>query len=331
MQLYPDRLEAAVQKKLDSVYCLMGDDTVLVNDARSLIRLASVKKGYTEFAFEQTNATFDWSTLEHQFASGSLFASKRFLDIRLHSGAMQKKNVQQMALAWCKAQSKHVITVLTLPMLDAKARKTAWFRSLQKESTFVPIWPVDPKFFGRWVAERCRKAKLSLAQDALQLFVRYVEGNTLAVVQEIEKLTCLLAGKQHVITAEQLEAFMVDQSSNQVFAMVDAALQKQKPKALHMLKSLRHDQVHMLAIVGAFVSRVKHFQSLLLLDRTQRASRLSALPKMRQSVDQQIVSRLEYSTCLTLLDQLSDIDQQCKGVLLGCPWMHFERMILAFR
>ena len=90
MRLRPEQIEGHCQQGLLPVYLVFGDEQMLVEECSGVIRQQARKLGASDRQVWHVEGRFNWSELQWQEQTMSLFASQRLLEIRLPSGAPGK-------------------------------------------------------------------------------------------------------------------------------------------------------------------------------------------------------------------------------------------------
>ncbi len=244
MQLAAAQLSTHLQKGLQPLYTLHGDEPLLMQEAADAIRAAARAQGYTERSVHTASgAHFDWSAVLAAGSSLSLFADKQVVEIRIPSGKPGKDGgaaLQQLAAS--AAVDDASLTLVLLPRLDRQTRSGAWFGALERAGATVQIDPVERAALPQWIARRLAvQGQRVMAGDegtrALAFFADQVEGNLLAAHQEITKLGLLYPAGE--LSGEQIETAVLNVARYDVFKLSEALLGGQRARVQRMLDGLR--------------------------------------------------------------------------------------------
>ena len=244
MQLAAAQLSAHLQKGLRPLYTLHGDEALLVDEAADAIRAAARAQGYGERTVHTAQgAHFDWSAVLAAGQSLSLFGDRQMVEVRIPSGKPGKDGsaaLQQMAEA--APGNDGTLTLVLLPRLDKATRSGAWFAALEGAGVTVQIDPVERAALPQWIAQRLaaqgqRVQPGEAGQRTLAFFADRVEGNLLAAHQEIAKLGLLYPAGE--LSAEQVEAAVLNVARYDVFKLSEAVLGGQRARVQRMLDGLR--------------------------------------------------------------------------------------------
>ncbi|MYL25472.1 MULTISPECIES: DNA polymerase III subunit delta [Halomonadaceae] len=258
MKVTPEQLPDQLAKRLDAGYLVTGDEPLLVQEACDRIRERAVAEGYEERTVFQTDPQFDWQQVHDETQALSLFASRRRIEVRLHSGKPGKG--REVLEAFAKAPPEDVILIVSGPRLDSGETSKAWFRNWQKVGLHVPVWPVDPADFPRWLSRRAETMGLKLTRNAVAQLSERLEGNLLAAHQELERLR-VVAGDEPVDDAVAIGG-VEDSSRYNAFELSAEALSGNRVHALQMLRRLEEEGTSTLAVLGVLQRDLKHLASL---------------------------------------------------------------------
>ena len=200
MKLYPEKLTASLARGLAGLYLVSGDEPLLQQEICDEIRNKAKAEGFVERDLFHVEAGFDWQSLHYSLNSLSLFAEKKLIELRLSSAKQtEKAGAALMALA---EAGDDLVVLISLPKLDAAAKRAKWFKSLEAVGTLIQVWPIEAKDLPRWLEQRFKRKQCSIDRDALLALAARVEGNLLAAVQEVDRL--LLAAKTNTIGLAQV-------------------------------------------------------------------------------------------------------------------------------
>lgn len=325
MNVRPEQLDATLSKRLGSLYVLVSDDWLQVDEARDAIRAASRLAGVEERIRVEAEARYDWGSLHHVSASLSLFATRRLIDLRLPTGKPGKEGGEFLRhVATQVTEGTDDIWVISLPKLDLTTQKSAWFSSLSAAGVVVTFWPIGLRDLPGWIEQRGRKMGLQIEPDGAALIAERVEGNLLAAKQELDKLSLMnLSG---VISADTLLETVADQSRFNTFDLGDALLAGDRTRAVRLLQRLREEGVDAILILWVLTRELRFLVSV--SDDPTAAGRLR-VPKSRQPAYARAARRRGSAFWLRLLGRCAEIDRTIKGVAQGDPWQMLDRVVLA--
>ncbi len=313
MQIKNEEMSTHLKSRLLPIYLISGDETLLVEEACDAIIAAAGAKGYTERSIHHVEGTYKWRELVHDSASRSLFAEKKILDVRV-PGKKFDREASDSLRSWIEenpAGGAAMMLIRTV-RLEPRQRASAWFKAIDKAGAISLIWPLSYKQLPRWLNHRMKEQGLTAGADAVQYLCDKVEGNLLAASQEIHKL--VLQDLPSPISAEAMAASLEDSSRFTSFDLIDATMECDRVRVVHILEVLRQEGAALFAILGAVTAQMRR------LGDSQR------LPPARRRIVQDFARRIKDP--LPVLAECALIDQQGKGQKTGDPWVSLEKLLL---
>jgi DNA polymerase-3 subunit delta len=329
MQLKPEQLDTRLQKQLDPVYFISGDEPLRVLEAADAVRRAALAQGYSEREVMTVQAGFDWEALASSADSLSLFAERRVIDLRLPTGKPGDAGARTLR-AWAERLPEDTLLLVTAGKLEPAARKSKWLQALDAVGVVVQVWPLKVQEFHAWVQARMRRRGLEPTREAVALLAERVEGNLLACVQEIDKLY-LLQGSGPV-TVECVLALVADNARYDVYGLVDAALAGQVARSVRMLHGLDAEGTPAPVVLWALSREIRQLAAMAAVVSSGRAIR-KVLEQYRvwdtrKPLLESALKRLPAARCNQLLRQCAFTDRVCKGQAAGNAWVELLQLTL---
>ena len=244
MPLAADQLATHLQRGLQSLYTVHGDEPLLVQEAADAIRAAARAQGYSErHVFTVAGAHFDWGEVLAAGGSMSLFSDKQIIELRIPTGKPGKDGatvLQQFAAA--AAGNDAMLVLVLLPRPDKTMRSAPWFGPLEAAGPSIQVEPVERAALPQWIAKRMARQQQRVVageegERALKFFADRVEGNLLAAHQEIQKLGLLFPVGE--LGFAQIESAVHNVARYDVFKLSEAVLGGQLARVQRMLDGLR--------------------------------------------------------------------------------------------
>ncbi|NQY26896.1 MAG: DNA polymerase III subunit delta [Piscirickettsiaceae bacterium] len=331
MRLKPEQITEHCQQGLLPVYLVFGDEQMLVEECSDVIRQQARQNGANDRQVWHVEGRFNWSELQWQEQTMSLFASQRLLEIRLPSGAPGKEGGE--ALRKYAANPPPDTTLLIISgKIDARSQKSKWFSELDRIGVTIPVWPVDIAHLPRWILQRMQQRGLRANQAVAALIAERVEGNLFAAGQEIEKLQLLCPAGE--VDEQTVLDSVADNARFEAFGLMDSVFAGQTTKIPRMITRLRAEGLDILAVFSA-VSWALHriIDMAIQLDQGQRIEQVFAAQKppiwdKNKPMMRQALSRHPASQWQVFLQQMANIDQAAKGSLQTCPWALLEALCM---
>jgi len=188
--LRPEQLAAHLDKTLQPLYVLHGNDPLLTIEAGDALRAAARRQGYDERKVLVVTPAFRWEELFHAAGNLSLFGGRTLVDLRIPSGKPGRDGGEALQ-RYCRNLPADTLTLITLPEMDWKAKKAAWFAMLAEAGVAIECNAPPLAQLPQWIARRLAAQKQTAPAEALEFIALHVEGNLLAAHQEIQKLGLL--------------------------------------------------------------------------------------------------------------------------------------------
>jgi DNA polymerase-3 subunit delta len=325
MQLRLDALEPHLAKGLAGLYVVYGDEHLLAMEACDRIRATARANGYTDRSVFTVERGFDWSSLLGASQSMSLFGDRQLVELRIPTGKPGKEGADALKTL-AAAANPDVLTLVTLPRLDAATQKSAWFTALADAGAALKIDPVERAQLPNWVGQRLAQQGQRVAageegRRALQFIAERVEGNLLAAHQEIQKLGLLYPAG--VLTFEQIHDAVLNVARYDVFKLNEAMLAGDVGRLSRMLDGLRGEGEAAVLVLWAVVEEVR---TLLRLKRGVDAGKpLAVLLREnrvwgpRERLVGPALSRVTEAALEKALALAAKLDRQVKGLSGGTP------------
>ena len=330
MRVYPEKLQADLDKRIAPLYVVSGDEPLLVQETTDQIRAHLRASGFIERdVFHAENANFDWDPVLFSVGSMSLFGDQKLLDIRLPGGKPGDRGGKALT-ALASDLSGDTVMLLTTPRLDGSTTRTKWYKALDAAGVVVQIWPLERSAFPRWLARRMKAAGLQADKDAIELMAERLEGNLLAAVQEIERLR-LIHGETRV-DVDTVGSGVSDSSRFDVFRLIDSALAGDKVRSLRIVRGLRQEGVELLFITTMFARELRTLAGM--TAEMAGGARSDGLMKKyrvfakRQKIMQRALARHTPESVAGLPDRIYRIDASVKGLAAADPWAELESLVV---
>jgi len=331
MRVNAEQLAAQLQKGLLPVYLVFGDEQMLVEESADLIRQQARQLGANERQVWHVEGRFDWSQIQWQEQTMSLFDSQRLLEVRLPSGSPGKEGGEAFRRFVDNPPQDTTLLIIS-GKIDNRSQKSKWFTEIDKVGATTPVWPVDSTHLPRWITQRLKQRGLTVSPAVAALIAERVEGNLFAAAQEIEKLALLCPDGQ--VSEDIVLASVADNARFQAFGLMDTVFTGQAAKIPRMISLLKAEGNDILAIFSALswslhrmidmafeLSQGTHIEQVFKLQKPPIWDK--AKPVMREAL-----ARHEAGQWQQFLQQMAEIDQAAKGTVEKCPWTLLEILCL---
>ena len=330
MQLRGDQLPAHLERELRPLYLLYGDEPLLVIEAADAIRAAARQRGFNEREVLTVLPHFDWGQLLAAGGNLSLFGDRKLIELRIPGGKPGKEGSAALQ-AWCEHISPDTILLVTLPELDWREEKAAWFTALAQAGVVLKLNAPPLGELPGWIAGRLRRQQQSADAESLAFIAERVEGNLLAAHQEIQKLALLYPTGS--LSAEQVRAAVLNVARYDIDDLRDALLVGNIPRLTRTLDGLMHEGEAPPLILWAMSEEVRAMAGIRQgLDAGRPLDALFKDAKVwgpRQQAMKKALQRLSTATLQSALRQCGRIDCLIKGIGQGNVWDEFLRLGIA--
>ena len=331
MQINAIDLPKHLKSDLHSLYVVHGDESLLNLEATDLIRKSAKSKGYEDRDILVAENRFDWSKLEEQTQSISLFSSKKIVDLRIPSGKPGKSGGDAIQ-NYVQKLPEDTITLVTLPALDRSTRSSKWFAALINAGIEIEVKKIYREHLTQWIAHRLEQQNQTMDQNGLLLLADRVEGNLIAAHQEILKLGLLLP--EGHLSADSVKTAVVDVARFDPFDLGPAVLNGDKTLLIKIVRGLEKEGAAAPLVLWILAEEAK----ILLKVKTalnEGMDMRSACAKggawgLRQKLIPSAVRKVTVSRLRQAVVHAAKIDKQIKGLLPGNPWENLIELGLKF-
>ncbi len=321
MRIDSEQLPQRLERKLDALYTVFGEEPLLALEAADRIRHHARRAGYEEREVLTVESGFDWSQLGASGSSLSLFGSRRIVELRIPTGKPGTEGADAIK-RYTADLPPDTLTLVSLPKVDRTTQGSGWFEALDAAGVTVAANAVPLARLPQWLAGRLALQGQEADADTLQFIADRVEGNLMAAQQELHKLALLFpAGK---LAREAIEAAVLDVARYDVFKLGETLLAADRVRFVRMLEGLQgegvapplvlwaiSEELHALWRVGSAVSAGRPMQVALRESRVWGA-RAELLPGALRRIGRQ---DLEAG-----LLEAAAIDRMIKGLARGDVW-----------
>jgi DNA polymerase-3 subunit delta len=350
MQIPFGQLAAQLDKQLQALYVLHGDEILLQNEAVDQIQQAAIARGFHSQSTHVLQGTHaDWAGVLTALSSPGLFADKQRIRLHIPTGKPGKEGakVLESLAAHIASKAEDTLLIVQLPRADKTMQATNWFKALAQVSVgvLVSIDTIDRAALPRWIAQRLSQQGLQLTpglegEQTLAFLVDRVEGNLLAAHQEIQKLALLYRPSESaistptVLSLAQVQAAVAEVARYDVFALSQTVWQGEGARVDHMIQGLCEEGVACVLVHWVLAQDIRHlFQ---LKHKVQQgkplahALRAARIWGEKERLFTQLIPRLSENHLRQLLWNAHVVDGIVKGLPNANwpqdPWLAVRRL-----
>jgi len=329
VRIKPEQLSAHLAKDLRPLYCIYGDEPLLILEAADQIRQAARQQGYNERETHQVEGRYNWQNLLSSGDNLSLFGDRRFIDIRIPSGKPGVEGSKAL-INYSATLPGDSISLITLPKLDRQATNAKWFSAIDQAGIIITVYPISLEQLPRWIGERLGRQQQQADHDTLQFLAQKVEGNLLAAQQEINKLGLLFpAGRLDFASVRDA---VLDVARYDVFKLADAMLNRDVARIIRMLEGLKQEGEAPTLVLWTLtrelriLARLKQAQDNGI--QPARMMREVGVWENRLGLVERALTHVKTDTLTHALHQAASIDRMIKGWEQGEPWAALQQLAL---
>lgn len=332
MRLATEQLPQQLARELKPLYAVFGDEPLLALEAADRIRAKARAEGYSEREILTVESGFKWSQLAMAANSQSLFASRKLLELRIPTGKPGTEGSESLQ-SFCTSLPADTVTLISLPEIDWRAQKSAWFEALDRAGVLVKSESVARKALPQWIAGRLKAQEQEADAEALTFIADRVEGNLMAAFQEVQKLALLFPPGN--ISFEQVRDAVLDVARYDVFNLGEVMVDGDPVRLSRTLDGLKgegaapplvlwalSDEIRAIAKLIAGMSSSKPMSMLWKEARVWGAS--------HQNTMQQNLKRFTLAQAAEALRHAAAIDRMIKGMARGDVWDELLQLALRF-
>jgi DNA polymerase-3 subunit delta len=327
MRLSPQQLTQHVQKGLQPLYVLVGDEPLAQRESLDTLRHAARSQGHDERTGFVVERNFNWQQLAAFGQSFSLFASRRILEISIPSGKPGTEGSKALQ-ALAEEPLADTIVIVILPSLDRDGKNSAWFSALEQHGIVLALEEVETQHLPQWIAQRLALQDQQADAETLEFLAHQVEGNLLAAHQEIQKLALLYPTGQ--LQPQQVRDAVLNVSRYDAFHLGEAVLAGDVGRTVRILQGLQDEGAQPVAVMNPLLwillplVRVKQAEAR--GENVASAMQQARIYGDRQALVRRAIARLSLKQLQAALVKLAEIDKTAKGLLLGDAWLEISRL-----
>ncbi len=328
MKLNAEGLTRHLQSTLLPIYLLQGDEPLLVQESVDMVHEAAKKRGFLEKSTVNIDATFKLANLNDLTQNFSLFAEKKRIELRCGD------KLPAELMAWIKEYLSNlpnyadVCLIITTAKMSAQQQKAKWWVALEQKAAVITIWDVDLNQYPRWLDQRLATKTLKLTPAARQLLIEQSEGNLLAAMQIITKLSLINQGT--VIDIPDLEPLLADHAHYGLFDLSSQVLLGNIKRSLRILHQLQHEQeaILILWVLSKEIKILLQIHSQKNQMPLQQLYRNLGIWEKRQQEVETALRRLPTPKLYQCLSHCAEIDLICKGLKAGNVWFALKQLVV---
>ncbi len=327
MQIRYSQLKDKLTKPLISPILVSGDEPYQHMHACDMYRARAKALGFSERKVLTVEKSFDWSELEQEKNNMSLFGERTLIDLRIPNGKPGAAGSKAI-INFLDGIHADVMLLIQAPRLDRNTINSAWVKALDKVGMVLRIWPLNEKETRRWIQEKLRAKKLIASNDIVDFITQQVEGNLLAAMQEIEKIS--LISQSNNLDRNAIHAILSNSSHYSLNELMDVVIKGDVAKIIRIIDSLKKEDVAPPLLLWGLTEQIRKLieakpnQAVISADYKNALQKISFLHQENTDTN----SKLMMSE---LLKKCAHVDRVIKGRSYGDSWHELLKLSIATR
>lgn len=331
MRSNPKQINALLQKGLQPVYLITGDEPLQQGEVADVIRKTARKAGFISREVLSVDAGFDWNSLAVSADSMSIFADKQIIELRFMTATPGAEGSKAL-ISYCDRPDSDTLLLITMGKPGKDALKARWFQALDNVGCVIQVWPQEGQDLISWLQQRLQQRGLAADIQGLKILASRTEGNMLAAAQEIEKLYVLYGAAK--LSLQQIEDVVADSSRYDVYKLVDAVLSGNVKRIFKVISGLQAEGVAAPIVLWALTkearSLIKVQQAIAQGQNRALVYKNNQIWDKRQPLVESVLNKLRVNDLNKILLWSAKADQQIKGQQSGNAWETILTVCLLF-
>lgn len=215
------------------VYLLYGEEAYLKNQYKKKLQQALSREGDTMNAAYYEGKNINPGEIIDLAETLPFFAEHRLILIE-NSGIFKLKQPCEELAEYIKEIAPTACLVFVEEEVDKRSKM---YKAVKKSGKAVEFPRQNEKLLVQWILLRLKKENKKITQSVMELFLEKAENDMSHIDRELEKLACYTMGRD-VITAEDVEAVCVSQTTGKIFEMVNHIVENKQQQALRLYYDL---------------------------------------------------------------------------------------------
>ena len=325
MQLKFSQLRNCLERSLPPVLLVSGDEPYQVMRACDMFRVYAKKSGFNERKAFVVEPEFDWGEIELAKDNLSLFSERVLIDLRIPTGKPEAKGSKAI-VNFVDHLHADVMLLIQVPKIDRRSLSSAWVKAIDKVGAVLRVWPTNETATRTWIRQALKFKGFSAGEDIVALIAQHAEGNLLAAMQEVEKITLISEKKE--LDLQAVSAALTNSSHYSLNDLMDAVAKKDALRLIHVLYGLERDDAALPLLLWGLTEQARKIAG---TGRNRRSAGYDGLARQAlihwQSIG--VCNERKDVAPSGLLKQCAWVDLVIKGRAKGNPWHELLQLGIA--
>ncbi len=267
------------------VYLLYGEEAYLKKQYKDKLKHAMVPEGDTMNFSAFEGKSINPKEIIDLAETLPFFADRRVILIE-NSGFFKNACEELAEYLPQVAPATHFIFVE-----DEVDKRSKMYKAAKASGRIVEFLPQTEELLTRWILGRLKREGKNITGSVMQLFLTKTGTDMGNIDRELEKLLCYTLDRD-VITAEDVEAVVTEQTTNKIFEMVNAVAEHNQRRALDLyydLLTLKEPPMRIMFLISRQFQILFHIRDMAAkgLDQQTMAKKVGIPPfAVRKNVSQ---------------------------------------------
>lgn len=213
------------------VYLLYGEEAYLKKQYSHKLKQALSKPGDTMNAAFYEGKNINPGEIIDLAETLPFFAEHRL--IMLENSGVFKSSAEELA-----DYMKHIADSTCFVFVEDEVdKRSKMYKAVKNAGRIVEFQRQTEDVLTRWILARLSREQKKITKPVLQLFLEKTGTDMENIDKELEKLFCYTLERE-IISAEDVEAVCVVQTTNKIFEMVNKLAEKKQKQALELYYDL---------------------------------------------------------------------------------------------
>lgn len=242
--------KAFKDKKFDNLYFFYGEETYLSNFYTEALKKELIENdefNYTRLFCDELDR------FQESVEAMPVFEERRMVVVKSRDFSAEiKEDSYQLLAEMLEDMPEYTYVVFVC----GEIKKTSKiFKLLSSKCTTCTFEKQKAASLISWIGNKCKKAGYRIDKDSASFLLEYAGSDMTKLSTELDKLFSYEL-KTKEITEKSIEAVVTRTIDSQVFALLDAAMYKQKDKAFEILNELQREKEEPVYINGGLMRNI---------------------------------------------------------------------------
>ena len=323
MKISEINFQDSLYRELQNVYVILSNECVLIEESLDKIYSKAKSENFTEKKSYIIGTGTNWDFLSSNSENLDLFGTRKIIEVKLLEQGPGIKGSKALK-EYAKDPDPNVLLIVIGENLDKKSHSSAWAKALEKTGILLSLEPLSPSGLLSWIEKKGKELDISILKEAAQLLVEKTEGNLMATMQEIKKLSLIYPSQK--IDLKRMKENITNSSKYSIFDFSNAFVTGNSKKAVKVLELLKAEGTPETLIIWALARELSNLFKVVKTGSTKGIwgprKYLNSLEKCSKEISE--------TRILKAFKKIAEIDSSIKGFIKQNPWLGIRELTLTF-